>query len=64
MKLSPTETFAINRKSLADLALSCDLKPDAMRRDLATFNQEVLRLVNAKRLKTARLVLVETENDK
>lgn len=64
MKLSPTETFAINRKSLTSLTISCDLKPDALRRDFATFIQEVSRLVQTKRLKHCKLVLVETEGDK
>ena len=64
MKLSPTETFAINRKALATLNVSCDLKPEALRRDLPAFTQEVLRVVNTKRLKTAKLVLVEMEDEK
>ena len=64
MKLSPTETFAINRKSLTSLNVSCDLKPDVLRRDLGSFAQEVLRILAIKKLKNAKLVLLETEGDK
>lgn len=64
MKLSPTEQFAINRKSLASLNVSCDFKPDALRRELATLTTEVIRIVNMKRLKHAKLVLLETEEEK
>lgn len=64
MKLTPTEQLAINRKSLTALNVSCGTKPEALRRDLSTFIQEVIRTVTAKRLKTAKLVLVETEEEK
>lgn len=64
MKLSPTETVTLKRKSLATLKLSCDLKPEALRRDLADYIQEVIRTLSAKRLKSAQLFLVETEGDK
>ncbi len=62
--LSPTEEITIARKAHVTLKLSCDLRPDAVRRELATFSQEVIRMVNTKRLKHARLVLVETEGDR
>ncbi len=61
--LSPAEEKTIARKAHATLKLSCNLRPDAMRRDLAIFTQEVLRLVNAKRLKTVRLVLLELDKE-
>lgn len=64
MKLTPTEQSAINRKALATLKLSCDLKPDALRRELASFDQEVCRAIAGKRLKDVKLVLVETDEDK
>lgn len=64
MKLSPTEQFAINRKSLASLAVSCDTKTEALRRDFATFTQEVSRLLQMKRLKHAKIVLLESEEEK
>lgn len=63
MKLTPTEKFAINRKSLATFNVSCDLKPDVLRRLLASFDQEVFRVVTTKRLKHAKLFLVEMEVD-
>lgn len=63
MKLTPTETVTLKRKSLATILLSCDLKPEALRRDLVNFNQEVIRTISTKRLKDAELVLVETEGD-
>ena len=59
--LSQTEDKAITRKALATLTLTCDLKPDALRQALARFTQEVMRLVKVKRIKNAKLVLVETE---
>lgn len=61
--LSPTEAKAIARKAHVTLKISCDLKPDAVRRDLATFTQEVLRLVNAKHLKFGRVALLEFDKD-
>lgn len=64
MKLSPTEKFAINRKSLATLQLSCDLKPDALKRDLTAYIQEIIHTVTMKRLKHAKVVLLETEEEK
>lgn len=64
MKLTPTEQTAINRKALMTLKVSCDLKPDALRRDLAKFIQEVLRTITTKRLKHVKLALVETEEEK
>ena len=64
MKLSPTETFAINRKSLTSLNVSCDTVPLALRQHLEQFTREITRLVQTKRLKHAKLVLLETEGDK
>ena len=64
MKLSPTETFAINRKSLVSLTISCDLKPEVLKRELTAHIQEVIRTVTTKRLKSAKLLLVEVEGDK
>lgn len=64
MKLTPTEQTAINRKSLKSLKVSCDTKPDALRRELVSFIQEVLRTVTTKQLKAAKLVLVEMEEEK
>lgn len=64
MKLTPTEQTAINRKALATLKLSCDLKPDALRRELANFVQGVLRTITTKRLKNVKLALVETDEEK
>jgi hypothetical protein len=61
MILSPTETFAITRKSLADLTVSCDTKPEALRSNLSKFNQDIIRTVTTKRLKNARLVLLEVD---
>ena len=57
--LSPTEEKAITRKAHATLKLSCDLKPDAVRQDLARFNQHIVRLLTTKRIKHCKLVLVE-----
>ena len=64
MKLSPTEQFAINRKSLIFLNVSCDLKPEVLKRELTAHIQEVIRTVTTKRLKSAKLVLLETEEEK
>lgn len=63
MKLTPTEKFAINSKSLATLQFSSDLKPEVLRRNLSTYIREVIRVVTTKRLKSAKLVLVETEEE-
>ncbi|MBH0200100.1 MAG: hypothetical protein HP497_11890 [Nitrospira sp.] len=64
MKLTPTEKITLARKSLASLQLSCDTMPLALRQNLEQFNREITRVVQTKRLKHAKLVLLETEGDK
>ena len=64
MKLSPTEEATLKRKAILTIKLSRDTKPDALRRDLASFNQEVIRIVTGKRLKHVKVVVVETDEEK
>lgn len=64
MKLTPTEKITLSRKALASLNVSCDTMPLALRQNLEQFNREITRVVQTKRLKHAKLVLLETEGDK
>lgn len=64
MKLTPTEQTALNRKALKSLKVSCDTKQEALRRELAAYIQEVIRTITTKGLKSAQLLLIETEEEK
>lgn len=62
MKLTQAEAATLKRKSYASLPLSCDLKSDVLRRELAAYIQDIIRTLTTKRLKSAQLILVETED--
>ena len=64
MKLTRTEKITIDRKALNSIHVSCDTMPIALRQNLDKFNRDVIRLLQMKRLKHAKLVLLETEPEK